>query len=87
MTTGKTFKDESIHLDGQAYETCTFENCTLIFSGGEIPTVAGCEFRDCQWRLEGAADRTVSFLKSLYHVLGEGGRTLIEAKFEVIRKA
>jgi hypothetical protein len=73
-------------LDGNRYEECRFENCKMIFRGGEIPHITGCHFENCTWHFEDAAERTLVFIRQLYHGMGPGGMQLIEATLAQLRQ-
>jgi hypothetical protein len=81
----ETFENRSVVLDGDEYEDCTFRNCSLIYKGGEPPRLVNNYLENCSWQFQDAAERTVNFLKGLYHGLGQEGRVLIEATFRNIR--
>jgi hypothetical protein len=81
----ESFESRSIVLDGDEYEDCTFRNCTLIYRGGDLPKLLNNSLENCSWQFQDAAERSVSFLKGLYHGLGPEGRDLIEATFRNIR--
>lgn len=81
----ETFENRSIVLDGNDYEDCTFRNCTLIYQGGASPKLLNNYLENCTWQFQDAAERTVNFLKGLYHGLGQEGRVLVEATFRNIR--
>jgi hypothetical protein len=89
MATSEGFKYENSTevLDGNVYKACEFTKCRLVYRGGLPPSVSQCRFSDCEWFFEDAADRTVAFMKAIYHGMGEGGRQVIDATFENIRKA
>ena len=78
------FDHEPVHVDGNSYRNCHFEQCTLIYSGGEIPRLENNSFTECRWVFDGAAVRTMAFLRDLYHRGGEGGRALVDNAFETI---
>jgi len=81
-----TFEKCTEILDGNQYKACEFRNCTLIYRGGSLPQMHYCHFSECSWKFEAAADRTIAFLKGLYHG-GLGGKELIEAAFNNIRRS
>ena len=71
----KTFKDERILLDGEAFHDCRFEGCTIVFTGeGEFPVLVGPKFVNCTFAVEGAAQRTVEYLRLLF---ASGGSELV----------
>jgi hypothetical protein len=83
---GKTISNASEVIDGNAYTDCRFDNCKLIFRGGEIPRISGCHFENCQWQFEDAAERTLVFMRQLYHGMGPGGAQLVEATLAQLRQ-
>lgn len=74
-------------IDGNQYFEVRFENCQMVYRGGEIPTISSCHFENCKWQFEDAAERTLIFMKSLYHGMGPGGVDLIEATLAAIRQS
>ena len=81
------YEDTTEGLDGNVYKACEFYRCRLVYRGGLPPAVSECRFTDCQWIFEDAADRTIAFMRAMYHGMDEGGRQIIDATFENIRKA
>lgn len=79
-----TYREETIVLDGSVYRNCKFHNCQLIFRGGDLPILIGDEFHQCNWTFDGAASRTIEFMKALY--MG-GADDLIEETFQQIRQS
>lgn len=77
----KAFTNETVHLDGQSYFDCEFKKCRMVYEGGEIPEFNGCHFDACDWKLEGAANRTVNWLKFLH---ATGNQTLVEGIMKMI---
>lgn len=69
-------------IDGNVYINCRFQNCTIVYAGGEIPVIQGGSFDNCAWRFEGAASRTLEFMSQLYNA---GGKPFIEECFDHIR--
>jgi hypothetical protein len=83
---GKTLSDVTEVIDGNHYTDCRFEKCLMIYRGGDIPHINGCQFETCTWKFEGAAERTLTFMRQVYHGMGAGGRQLIEATMQQVRK-
>jgi hypothetical protein len=79
----QAFRDLQICLDGGTFTNCTFERCTLIYSGVMPVELNGNDFHNCKWKVAGAAANTVGFIAALYR---SGGKDLIEHMFESIRK-
>jgi hypothetical protein len=71
-------------VDGNHYDACKFENCLLVFKGGEYVVFTNCNFVNCRWIFADAAGRTVAFMKALYHGMGDGGKLIIDQVFKEI---
>ena len=84
--TGKTFSSASETIDGNTYTDCRFENCKLLYRGGDMPRISGCHFENCQWQFEDAAERTLVLLRQLDHGMGTGGAQLVEATLAQLRQ-
>jgi hypothetical protein len=78
------FHDIRISLDGATFVGCTFERCTLVFSGLLPPHLAGNGFHNCKWEFAGPAAQTLGFMTSLYSQGGEFSK-LIEMTFANVR--
>ena len=76
------FENVTIFLDGSSFIECTFENCTLIYSGLLPAALNTSSFKNCRWEFSGAAQNTVGFMADLYRA---GAQELIEATFDNIR--
>jgi len=60
----KSFRGQTVRLDGKSFSNCRFENCVLIYSGER------CEWEDtsffnCQIVFDGPANNTVQFLRGI----------------------
>jgi hypothetical protein len=84
--TDQSFKGSREVMDGNEYENCKFENCTIVYRGGTIPTINNCNFQDCNWLFDDAAQRTLAFMKLLYHGMGAHGPELVESAIRIIRE-
>ncbi|MCA8999519.1 MAG: hypothetical protein KDA80_21165 [Planctomycetaceae bacterium] len=82
----ETFTGDPVEIDGNRYENCTFENCTLVFKGGGLPALINCKINNCRWEFREGADRTIAFLRGLYHGLGDNGKQVIEQTVEAIKR-
>ena len=60
----KSFRDETVSLDGKLFVRCNFESCTLVFAGGHCEWEAS-NFSHCRVTLEGAASNTLQVLRAL----------------------
>ena len=81
----ETFDDLTITLDGSTFKGCSFNRCTLVYSGSLPVVLNDCKFNGCKYNFAGGASLTVGFMSLLYQ-FGGGGRDLIEATFDSIRK-
>ena len=79
---GETFINTTIELDGNEYDGCDFKNCTIIYRGGELPSLANCSFGSPNFIFEDSAQNTLVFLRLLYH---GGLQPFIEVTFDNIR--
>lgn len=59
------FKNERVEIDGKRFTSCKFENCELIYSGGDVEFGPGCVVDDCRPEFSGPARRTVLLLHAL----------------------
>jgi len=76
--------NDTVVLDGNEFVNCEFDNCKMVYRGGDMPRLQHCHFVRCTWHLEDAAQRSVLFLRSVYHS-GPGGRELVEETLRHIR--
>lgn len=81
-----TFQGDKVLLDDNEFIDCTFENCELVFAGTGDVSLSGNVFRNVKWSFDGAAGRTLQFLKAMYRGAGSGGRDLVEKTFASVRE-
>ena len=81
----QTIEGRSEVLDGKKYINCVFVKSTLIYKATASVSLEGCSFAEVGWIFEGPAERTMSFLRGLYHGAGEGGQQLVEKTFMSIK--
>lgn len=62
---GGTYEDQSVFLDGAAYEDCVFIRCRMTYSGTGPVGLSGCRFSGCSFHFEGAAGNAVAFLNAM----------------------
>ena len=79
----QAFNGVSVNIDGNAYQRCQFSNCTLVYSGGELPPMEHCSLENCRWQFADAASRTIQFLSALY--TDPASKPLVEQIFNSIR--
>ena len=60
----ETFSGE-VELDSNDFDTCTFSEALLIYSGGTPPILNECSFTDTKFQFRGAARNTVALLKGM----------------------
>ena len=80
-----TFKNETIRLDGNEYQGCTFDGCVLEYAGGTLPIMANNNIGNSRFSFSDAAANTLTFMTGIYHGMGDGGRNVIETTFQNIR--
>ena len=51
------------HLDDSEFIDCTFDGCTLVYSGGKAPSITGCRFKSFKFEFREHAANTVAFMK------------------------
>ncbi|MEM7068661.1 MAG: hypothetical protein AAF478_07225 [Pseudomonadota bacterium] len=79
----KNFEKQTITLDGNVFENCTFTGCEMVYGGGDLPGLNGCHFQNCSWAFKEEAAVTLSFLSGMY----KGGFSdLVEDTFHMVRK-
>ena len=79
---GKKFREETVHLDGNEYHNCEIRDCKVIYGGGKLPIFSGNGVIDHnEFLFEKAALRTIQFLSLLYRV---GNKELIEGIFSTL---
>lgn len=76
--TGSVLSGTRLTVDGFKFDRCRFEQCTLVYSGGEIPAFVNCSFADSQFEFEGAAGRTLVLLQAMSEP-GSGLQAIVKA--------
>jgi hypothetical protein len=61
----REFVDETVMLDGNSYENCSFTRCRFVYAGGALPTITAPSMRDCEWELTETAGRVLILLRGL----------------------
>jgi hypothetical protein len=82
--TKKSFAKQTVVLDGNEFEHCTFEGCVLEYQGLRPVGMSNNTINDCQWSFKGPAANAVQFMGALYQS-GSSGAQLVEATFNGIR--
>jgi hypothetical protein len=78
----KTFRDETINLDGNEFDSCTFENCEFVYRGTGSVNFTDCSVSKPVLTFDGSAARTLDLLKLIYP---NGFQPIIEYIFNNIR--
>jgi hypothetical protein len=76
----ENFEGAQVELDGNQYVRCNFNNCTMVYRGGEIPVLQHCNFKGENWRFEDAAERTLILLQNFSRA-GSGFEALVRGCF------
>jgi hypothetical protein len=86
---GRTFRNERLTVEGNEYIGCNIDECVLVFSGDDAPSVMEHNIigQQVTWTFEGAAGRTLAYLHAVYHGFGDGGREKVEEIFAAIRRS
>lgn len=58
----RRFQNETIALDGNAFNRCRFEDCSIVYAGGDY-SLNECTFGVVVWEFEGPANNTVLLMK------------------------
>jgi hypothetical protein len=61
----RVFGADIVDIDGAEFIECRFRGTTLRYSGGELPRIIRCSFSDAHFAADGAAAKTVAFLKAM----------------------
>jgi hypothetical protein len=80
----KAFKNTTVTLDGNEFEKCVFDACTLEYDGSLAVALTGSTMSNCTWAFKGPAANAVQFMSALYQS-GPQGALLVEATFNQIR--
>jgi len=80
---GQGFAGERVVIDGNHFEDCTFDTCTLIYRGGVPPNFLRCDFAAPRFVFEEAAQSTLQLMSAIYNGIDE---RIVEKTFDEIRK-
>lgn len=61
----QSFGSEVVSVDGKQFVSCTFDNSTLLYAGGDLPSFSGCRFSAVSLQFEDSAVNTIKFLSGL----------------------
>jgi len=80
----ETFNRQTINIDGNSYARCTFNECTLIYSGGNPPQFDACKIVNVVWRFADSAKRAVNFLRDIASVTAKG-QAVFDNRMDIIK--
>lgn len=80
----QVFRNAVVALDGNEFEQCVFENCTLSYEGTSPVSLTGSRVNDCQWAFTGPAANAIQLMGELYRSGGHAA-LLVENTFNAIR--
>lgn len=84
--TAKKFSGDNVTVDFNEYVECEFNNCQIIFKGGNLPVFERCVFSDCRFSLTERADNTLGYLSFLYQNTSvSGGKAFVEEQISKIK--
>ena len=72
----------TVDLDGNEFDGCVIQDCTLMYRGGEVPALTNCLVAYCQFAFDGSALNTIDFLRAFYR---GGFQPVIDDVFQSIR--
>lgn len=75
-----TFENQTIDLDGHAFEDCTFVNCTIRYRGNPYRLLGRWGRQNLKWEFRGAARRTIHILRDI----GSTDHSLFQSLFPEI---
>ena len=81
-----SYENVTVQLDNSEFIRCTFQNCRFVFGGTGPVSMVECEYLGVLREFAGPAQNTLTFLRAMYHGMGEGGPKLVEGTFDEIRK-
>ncbi|NDJ84933.1 MAG: hypothetical protein GYB66_03515 [Chloroflexi bacterium] len=61
----QTFRSETITVDDTQFKNCLFDNASLVYAGGALPSFVDCQFRSVSLQFTAAAANTLEFLGGL----------------------
>lgn len=61
----RTFRNETVEIDGKRFTNCSFDGCVLKYSGGDVEFGPRCSVEDSRPRFADEARKTVLLLHAL----------------------
>ncbi len=63
---GRVYTNCRVELDNNEFVQCRFgPGCVVVFAGAGISKVVDCQFESATLHFEGAAERTLGFLRTI----------------------
>ncbi|WP_428925007.1 hypothetical protein [Marinibacterium sp. SX1] len=59
----KLVKGEVVHLDYATLENARYEECKLVYEGGQPPSLINVDIIGCEFLFEGKAQNTIKLLR------------------------
>lgn len=78
----RNFHKETINLDDNTFDECVIDDCTIVYSGGALPNLINSTFKNSNFVLDGAAQRTLIFMKMLNN---SGAENVVEGMLEIVK--
>ena len=79
---GRTFTGgEVVEADDANFVDCNFDNATLRYGGGPLPSFENCTFAVANWYFTGSALRTIQLLQAFANQEGSG-RAFVDDLFK-----
>ena len=79
---GKTFANQRVELDGNEFVSCVFNDCEMVYAGGQPPVLDSCSFANPKFTFTGAASNTLSFIRAMYT---GGFKPIVDGTIDSIR--
>lgn len=76
-----TFNGGEVRIDEGEFVRTKFVGTTIFYGGGALPKMEGCAFERCGFVFDGAAGRTIDFMKQFY---AAGGTEVVDQVFKNI---
>ncbi len=83
----EVFRNETVRVDGNRYEDCTFYNCKLEFAATALPIFHRCRFANSDWFFVDAAANMIAFLSQLPKDFGTPGKELFKNLFRELEES
>ncbi|MGD8593167.1 MAG: hypothetical protein PVF82_10070 [Gammaproteobacteria bacterium] len=77
---------KKVTVDFNEYIDCEFNDCEILYKGGNLPVFENCKFNNCQYSLVDKADNTIGYLSFLYKNMSESGaKNFVEEQITKIK--